>query len=527
MDFFIGDWNVTDRRQNRRIRELEEGLDQANQRVYHERSRLRSELSQVRGSLEARLDAISASFDAFVELSDLRAVLAMFTDTALARHRTRQILSGDRPDELHLDDDSGYWLVPAAYGLHALTRGDVGTAQARFAEAAERDQLRAQVFAALATAVIAPEHTPAIAGHMLPNLLPELPNQVKRWQRALWLLTADGVLGEGAREELRLRTQSALRERGRPPVHADAWQTAGSPPRLERSPVSLSGTGEIRDRLVAAAQLRALRERLEQAFDSAAAEVGEDVPDTPLSPTPLVAETLRMLIDEGSPEEAPLLERALQLRGVIESSGSASAETRRPTWNAEVGSSAQFLLSDATDSTAPMARRTFAFSFQSTHALSVAESLAQQAQQPWTGQAVLTEQGQRVPVTPDGPVRDALLDAEAAIAARYPARGSERRPAVFAGAAIGVLLLAVGATAASLLAVLGGVAAFCWSGWALLQDSDDHRNTAAAAEQHQERMRTATDKATRHLRYLLDEADAAGARAAQDLEAIRRLLDRF
>ncbi|GAA1998449.1 hypothetical protein GCM10009799_26830 [Nocardiopsis rhodophaea] len=524
VDFFLGDWNITDRRQNQRIRELQEGLDQANQRVYHERSRLRSELSQVRGSLEKRLDAISASFDAFVELSDIRATLAMFDGTAMARHRTRQILSGQRPDELRLDDTSAYWLVPAALGLHALTGGDLGTARVRFAEAAERDPLRAEVFSILATAVAAPEHAPALAGPVLPKLLPALPHEVDRWQRALWLLAADGLLGEDAREELRLRTDTALREQGLPQGDDSTRRIPRVELKPERAPVNLSGTGEIQQRLLAAEQLSALRERLEHTLVTPSAPGADDAGRRRTAPARFAAETLRLLIDEGSSEEAPLIERAAQLRAVVEGSGSASADSGRPRWDARVGTLSQLLHADATDTGAPADRRAFALSFESARTLSAAESLAHRAQQPWRGDVVITEQGQRVPITRDGPVGDALADAEAQIARRYMRGGSEHRHITLSAAAIGVVLVAVGLSVGSPVLWIIGIAAFGCSGWGVYKDSSGRQQTMEFARHQQERMRTSVDQGVAYLGALLDKTEADGARADRDLDAIRRLL---
>ncbi|MBB6170160.1 hypothetical protein HNR23_000220 [Nocardiopsis mwathae] len=523
VDFFFGDWNITDQRQNRQIRDLEENLYRARQAASRDRHRLHSELSQVRGSLEKRLDAISASFDAFVELSDIRAELALFGDTALTRHRTRQMLDGERPDELRLDDPSGYWLVPAAHGLHALTGGDVGTAQARFADAAQRNAVRGRVFAILATAVTAPQHLPEVGAPLCAHLLPELPHGVTRWQRALWLLTADGLLGTDARDELRFRTQAALRENGLP-TGGDMWRIDVPRSRTEQSPVVLTGTEGIHERIHAAARLTALRERLERALGdpTPAGPAGTGTPAA--APAPSVAETLRLLIDEGSPGEAPLLERAVHLRAIIENSGSAPATPQRPRWEAEVGRLDGLLLTDSTDPSAPFARREFAFSFGGTQAVAMAESLAEQAQEPWTGPAMLTEQGERLGITRQGPDRQALRDVEARIMRRYSGGGSERRNTTLFSAAVGVFLVALALVFGSVLAWIGGIAAFGFAGWALFQDGTDRDRTQEYADHQCERMREAAESGTRHLIGLLHKADAAASGASQDLEAIRRLI---
>ena len=58
----MSDW--IDYSQNRKIRELQDSLDSAHYQMATERRRMRSELSRVRGTLEQRLDRVSASLDA-------------------------------------------------------------------------------------------------------------------------------------------------------------------------------------------------------------------------------------------------------------------------------------------------------------------------------------------------------------------------------------------------------------------------------------------------------------------------------
>ncbi|MCK9869335.1 hypothetical protein MRI28_06650, partial [Nocardiopsis dassonvillei] len=238
----MSDW--IDYSQNRKIRELEESLGSAHYQMAAERRRMRSELSRVRGTLEQRLDRVSASLDAFIELSDVRAVLAMFDGAALARHRTLQMLDGVPLPSLDLEDVPGYWLVPAALGLHALLGGDTAAARLRFDEAARRDAERAGHFAALATALTSADHARAMDAAATADLLPRLPSpdeEVTRGQRALWLLTADGSFGDDARQHLLLSTLRAWSEAGvGVPASAGLSALAAGAPGASPPPVSFT-----------------------------------------------------------------------------------------------------------------------------------------------------------------------------------------------------------------------------------------------------------------------------------------------
>src|SRR3569833_4013351 len=101
----------------------------ARERAERQSQALQSRLSDVQGTLERRLDRLARSFDAFVELSDIRLELAVFDREAAVRHRTRRLLMGlargaAAPPPLAQDACPGYWLSPAAEALSALVRGD-------------------------------------------------------------------------------------------------------------------------------------------------------------------------------------------------------------------------------------------------------------------------------------------------------------------------------------------------------------------------------------------------------------------
>src|SRR5689334_22610606 len=129
----------SDYRQARRIRQLDTELESLISSLSRQRAdstRLRSQLAQLQGTLEERINRMSRAFDAFVELSDIRTVLALFDAPALVRHRSRQLLANiaeptDVPATRFLPreaDVPDYWLSPAVRGLSTLL--DKGNADA-------------------------------------------------------------------------------------------------------------------------------------------------------------------------------------------------------------------------------------------------------------------------------------------------------------------------------------------------------------------------------------------------------------
>ncbi|MFC6003604.1 hypothetical protein ACFPZ0_18935, partial [Streptomonospora nanhaiensis] len=375
-DDTFGGW-IADQRQNEAIHELDA-------RLASTRSRLNSEMRRISGSLEQRLDRLSTSFDAFVELSDVRALLAMFPEAAVARYRTHRVLAGEADDDGDRDDVAGYWLCPAARGLAAAVRGDSAAARLRIGEAAALDPLRSGTFALLAEAVAAPREAPALADWILPRILPELPEEVTRYQRALWLLAADGRLGGAAREHVRGLPAEAVRragEGGGPAARPEFWATVAPATTPAPGTRVLDGRDSAAHaRVVAADRLAALRGWLEEALAAEGAGAGAAGVEAGTGETgggadtggtgdgrpgaapaaPEVAETLRMLVDEGTAEEAPLLRRAAQLRAVVESSGSASPDDPVAAWTDTVGSAADLLRADAAAASAPAPRRALA-----------------------------------------------------------------------------------------------------------------------------------------------------------------------
>ena len=510
----------TDYSQNTRIRDLEEALDSAHASMARERRHLRSELSQVRGNLEKRLDRVSATLDAFIELSDVRETLSLFGDAARARHRTLQMLDGATVPDLRLDDVPDYWLVPAAHGLHALHSGDAATARVRFDDAARRDADRGRAFAALATALTHSEHARAMGASLTADLLPHLPlpsEELDRGQRALWLLTADGSFGDEAREHLLLSTLRHWSAEGAQP--AEATGLGAAPPARKRGATRGRLPAEVTDRVGAARRLTGLREDVARIT----ALGGEESPVEALAPDRVSAEflweSLRLLVEEGSPEEAPLLARAGELRGVIEGD-----EGAPPAWDDRVGTVASLLNDDMVRDEAPPHRRTFALVLQIPAVTATAETLLAQATAPVEDRSSAPVRGTRIALTSQGADAQDLAGLDARVAQDHQ---TASLPWFLQPAGLGLtalLLVAALATASEVAWVLCVASAL--AAVAVYVTNTGRRQNQEEREAQQMRARGQVDAAVASWRTALAEAEEAAATAREEAGRIRSLLGR-
>ncbi|MDT0301628.1 ATP-binding protein [Streptomonospora wellingtoniae] len=506
------------RRQNDAITALDAQISRT-------QARLNSEMRRIRGSLEQRLDRLSTSFDAFVELSDVRALLAAFPGPAAVRYRAHRLLEGAAGgDAATVQRAAGYWLCPASRGLAAAVRGDTGEARSLVAEAAGADALRAGTFALLGTAAAAPDQAPLMADWILPKVLQELPERVCRYERALWVAAADGLLGADARALVAGLAQEAARraERGQDPAAGpEFWTSAVSAPRPPAPTKALEGRPG-REQLEAAGRLSALRTWLEEVLERPGGGAGEQ-PDRPRLDDE-AAETLRMLVGEGTSEEAPHLARANQLRAVIESSGTASPDEPAPAWTDPAGHTLELLRADATSMLAPRARRALAVGVYGTVVASAAEDLASAAAEPLPEGAEVAYHGQRMRITPQGADDASLREAEAALEASY---APERRPYVYAGIAAGA------AVVLAVLVAVSGAAPWLWvapaaalgaAGLFVYRGRSGAADAATAVASARRRLRDKVQEGAAEYRGLRSEAASAAERAREDLQAVRRLL---
>ncbi|MDT0329336.1 hypothetical protein [Nocardiopsis lambiniae] len=516
------DW--IDYSQNRRIRELEEGVSTAQSMLYSERRRMRSELSQLRGGLEQRLNRVSATLDAFIELSDVRATLAVFAPNALARHRTLSMIDGEVPATLELEDVPDYWLVPAARGLHALLTGSPDTARLRFREAAERDPERAGAFAVLATALTSAEYARALG--TTEELLPHLPapdERMTRGRRALWMLTADGSLGEDAREHLLLST---LRHWSRlettlPSIDLSGpARTARSTSSRERGGVNAQGEEAIENRARAVERLAALRENIARitALGSEDTRVEGLAPDQ--TSAVFLSEALISLVSEGTAEEAPLIARANELRAVIENGGGG----RSLGWDDEVGTVASLLEEDLRREGVPPHRSTFALVLQRPAVMRAVEELVEQARTPIPEDTFVTLHGLRVTVGGHGPSSEELRKARTRLADRHRPEG-KGRTYLWGFAALAALLAVLGLVAQSGFAWFLCLASAIAAGGAYVFDSKERGQAREASEYAFDRLKKEADQAGDRWRKRREAAEEHPATAQRSANEISGLLD--
>jgi hypothetical protein len=361
---FTASW--TDYRQQRRIRELGSELSTLSSSVYQQRSeanRLRSQLAELQGSLDERLAKLSRAFDAFVELSDVRAMLALFDAPALVRHRTRRFLAAvgqpaDAPAAFPLpreQDVAGYWLSPAARALSGMLAGTDPAADIAAAQALDAERT-ALLIAATATLAgrndVAVDWLSAALGQFEPGV------QIDAARRLLWREAANGSFGPAGVAEIEARLLACRAGTGEALLAA-----------LKVTAVGISSPGNSEDAIAAARQLSALRTlctgpgpsgaapRYDGAtprYDGAASRYGSAAPkpggaaaEVASGPAAL-GELVRQLVDEGTEEEGPFLRRAEELRAIIEDR---SVHDSAPRFDAPAGTPEKLMIEDAASAT--------------------------------------------------------------------------------------------------------------------------------------------------------------------------------
>ena len=111
---------------DRMLRDEVEGLQRSAYESSAQSARLSSQLRTLQGSIEARLQALSTAFDAYVELGDVREQLAGHPDTGAVRRDVlaalRTLEWGGVPEPVD-GRDVDYWLVGAAAEVIGLATG--------------------------------------------------------------------------------------------------------------------------------------------------------------------------------------------------------------------------------------------------------------------------------------------------------------------------------------------------------------------------------------------------------------------
>ncbi len=506
----VSDNWYTDYRQNKRLQGLEEDLFSVSASLASARSsqrRLHAELSKVRGSLEQRLNRLSAAFDAFVEISDLRVTLGLFDAQGRVRHQARRLLAGNGSDG-EVSDVDAYWLAPALVALRVAVDGVADTDSLDLAAA--RDADRATVFHVLGTGLLGGRGT--VTASMLAQALPVPGTSMPRHRRAVWTLAADGFFGESGWELVRARGVEFLAAlpgdaRAAASDALRALGTAGAAPAAV--PRELDGVDDLSAALAASARLSALRTWVEEALAGHTNEPAAEV-------DPEVRRAAELLVDEGSPEELPLLARERELRAVIEGSGGDPAA-----WDGPAGGTVELLRADAADAAHP-SRRAVAVRITGDLILAAAEGLGTtaRADAPYRVEA-RTRQG-TVTITADGPDEGSLARLRSRIDSG--ARVSSRRRVV-AGVALGVaavfLVLAVVAGWGWLVVALAApiVAAYQWR-----TDVAERRRAAETAADAHRRLAEEVESRVATLAECRARLTERRPAVDEDLKALREAL---
>jgi hypothetical protein len=486
----------TDYKQNKRLSGLEEDLGYVSASLSQARAsqaRLKAELSKVSGSIEQRLTRLSAAFDAFVEISDLRVTLGLFDGHGRVRHQTKQLLLGQ--SVVDVDDAEGYWLAPALVALRGVADGAVDSDALALAVA--RDPLRAKAFHVLMAAVLG-GRLPA-----LDDVLPSVADPVPNYQRAAWLLAADGFFGPAAWERCATLLRAVADE-----SLADTVRSLAVPTTVVEVPKDLDGGGDLVTALQACERLTALRAWVTSTLDAYTGEPAS-------TKDPLVRRSLDLLIDEGSPVELPLLARERELRAIIENREAASA-----TWDSPAGQAADLVREDLTSAVPD--RRALAVRASADVILSVAEKYAKTARTSAPDElAVRTRYGQ-VTITPTEADRTTLEKAVDTVA--LVTRIESKRRQVM----IGAFTVSLGFIA---LAVFAG-----W-GWALVAaaaigigvyqqaaDVRDRRNAAETTERLKETLRADVANRVEVFAKTRRELQDRQSRVTEDIAALQAAL---
>lgn len=497
------DW-WTDHRQNKRLSGLEEDLSYVSASLSQARAsqnRLNAELSKVRGSLEQRLNRLSAAFDAFVEISDLRVTLGLFDTHGRVRHQAKQLLAGTGVADV--SDADGYWLAPALIALRGVADGVVD--EEALALATARDPLRAGVFHVLLTSVLGGRSTV----RSVAPALPALPAEVPGYQRAVWLLAADGYFGTDGWDVARERcaefvagvTDDSL---------ASALRAVATPKSVVPVPKELDGGGSMPNSLHACEQLSVLRSWVTEALDGYTGE-----PPAVEEPDELTRRSLELLIDEGSAVELPLLARERELRAVIE-----GKETAKSTWDSPVGGAVELLRADF--SAEQPNRKALATRACAPVLVTVAEDLAKTAHlEPPASLSVRTRYG-HVTISPSGPDATSMQKA-LDMAHRSAQVESKRRQIAIGAGVVGVLFVVIGALAGwgwFLVAAAGLVtAATQW-----LMAGKEQRNAAEEGERMKKALVSDVEQRVEAFAKVRRELQDRQSAVDSDLNALRAAL---
>jgi phosphoglycolate phosphatase-like HAD superfamily hydrolase len=501
----MSDWYI-EHRQDRELEELRNEMSLA----VSEASNLRSKVSQLQGSLDSRLQRLTAAFDAFVELSDIRYELIGFADAAEVRRHAGQVLTALASAQKPPPPGAGfanYWLQPAVAAIHDLTAETTELPDGPLSEAMALDQARTSTFLCLALAALGRRDLVRSAWLETAFGTPA-DGKVTRLQRALWSTGARGGLGA---EGLTL-----IVERLREHTKGLSWLET-----VESRAQSARLTGPTFTEIASARNARARLSQLRTAVETIAGDTAVREPDSDLAygePDPDSASAvLRMLISEGSESEREPLARVAELRTRITDISADPGAITDPVDTIE-----NLLRADLRRDDEPHLSAT-ALRVVSDAVLTEAEELAKTASALTPTEVVCTFGRRRVTVLPDGPDSQSVAAAIAQINAEAPPLTVRALGGPIAIAAVG-LVVAVGMGLVHPfwivigMVILGVAAHRFWRARTTVAE-----NKTDAADQIVRLKEKADEAAAELASYKADSRDREASIAA-DLEAIRKHL---
>ncbi len=401
------------------IRSLQDQLDSQQAAAAHERQRLTSQLSKLQGDLTQRVDQLTRAFDAFVELSQLRDELVLHADARRWRIGARRLVESriahaPAPASTNVPPDvPGYWLTAVVRTLPDVLEGSAD--QRRLDQAAGIDGSRTATFLAAAAPLLG---VPGLAERWLPTALPATGTTTTNAERALWLAAADGLLGTVALDTVRSALAARLATIEENSVINQL--VSAHPPEGPASPGAPKPATRIIDLRAATERGAGDRRTAATTLERWAAWVATAVAPTPAqhidgdgarAPTDtddLLLDVVRSLVEEGSPEERPLLDRAEQLAATLN-----SAATPPTNWDDPAGELLELLAADLADQGHP-ARARLAVEVLRVPLATSADRLLTIATAPYVPDAA-PEVRRTVDLAPDRLVSGQLLAGAAAI----------------------------------------------------------------------------------------------------------------
>jgi hypothetical protein len=465
--------------------------------------------------METRLKRLTTAFDAFVELSDIRFDLIGFADAAEVRRHAGQVLaalaSSETPPAAGREVPA-YWLGPATEAVSSLIAGSVD--ENALAEAMRRDEVRTSIFLCLALAALGRRNE--VRTQWLDAAFGKLADDgtVTRVQRALWTAAARGGFGIDGQNAIVTRLQvpsTAAPQRWAGHVKERGGRAVATGPNFKEISSQTKARAELSQLRAAVETITGDTSVLEPDGDLAYAAGDKPDPDS-------TSAVLRLLISEGSEPERASLARVAELRTQITASG----ETSTGAIDDPAGAIDKLLTEDLGNADEPHLAAT-ALRVVSSGVLADAEVLAQTASLSAPGQVETEIEWRQVTLLPDGPERQSLVAAEAAITATVQPLTVRELGGPLAIAAVG-LVVAIGLGLLHPFWIFAGLVILAIGGYRYWAARKKRAGEQADTVTRIGRLREQATKAAADLAaYQAGNAERAAAVAA-DLEELRKRL---